>query len=149
MVQLGFYLDNWKRFSILTLRLQADNVWEFTSLGRADVPLPWVDVARDTGNVVAALEKVEPGKTVVVRGDLMGWNEFSAIWSRILGVKARYREISLEKLAAIFGPELAMEVHQSAAFNAEFGWTGGEEGILLPEEVSTFIVEKGEILIDG
>jgi hypothetical protein len=100
-------------------------------------PEPYVDTPSDTGKFVSALEELGPGKKLFGVSDMRSGAEFMRVWSAHLGVRGLYREVSREEfMAGVRHEGLRREVADSRGFNAEFGWCGGEEGVLMPGDVS-------------
>ncbi|KAG2171621.1 hypothetical protein INT43_008347 [Umbelopsis isabellina] len=138
-VQMGLYADNWKKSrAFLWLNKADDGVFEETNCTEPQTIIPWVDTLNDTGKFVKSLTRTDPGK------DLLGVSEEVTIevylkqWSEILGLPARHKTISVEEYEEKLPDTMKKELSESAAYNAEYGWDGGE-GILLPKDVGTFV----------
>jgi len=98
---------------------------------------PLVDVERDTGRFVKALEDAGPGKKLFGVSDLVGGDEYMRTWCEELGQRGGYKQLSIEELIqGIENKDFAREAAESRANQAEFGWLGGEENVLMPKDVS-------------
>jgi hypothetical protein len=104
-----------------------------------DTPEPYVDPPSDTGKFVEALEELGGGKKLFGVSDMRTCEEFVRIWSDHVGVRGGFEQVSREEFMAEVGKVhegLAREVADSRGFNADFGWVGGEEDVLMPKDVS-------------
>ncbi|KAK4944471.1 hypothetical protein LTR10_016145 [Elasticomyces elasticus] len=138
-VQLGGYLDNWKKNPIFAPQKQADGsyVW-FTVRGSSPIEhehtLPVVHPPTDTGPFVEALVlKAPPQTTLLGASGLSTLPDFVKLWGSILKVEARVQELSIEDVDAKFPGGLGREVGETVAYVREYGWDGGE-GAILPEK---------------
>ena len=55
-------------------------------------------------------------------------------------MEIKYRQINMEDMERIAPGGFGREVGESGLFVEEFGWTGGEEGILSPKDVSVIAI---------
>ena len=60
-----------------------------------------------------------------------------ALWGAINHVPTAYAECSIEEFTKQLPAGIGEECAEAAAYTAEFGWDGGEPGILRPKDVST------------
>jgi hypothetical protein len=142
-VQIGFYADNWKKLGMSaprkTTNENGDVVFEIVNGCRGSSLYPWVDTVKDTGKFVKGLVEAGPGKTVLGVSEMVSYNKYMAIWGEINGVRARHRQVSMEEWNERLGAlaeETRKEVTESYLYVEEFGWDGGEEGVLRPSDVS-------------
>jgi hypothetical protein len=139
-VQIGHYADNWKKMgSFLWLNKAEDGVYELSTCAHPHTSFPWVDTLNDTGKFVRALVETAPGKDLLGVSEEVTYEQYLRQWSEVLGLPTRFRSISMEEYEKRFPETLAKEVSQSVAYNDQFGWDGGELGILRPRDVSTYI----------
>jgi hypothetical protein len=102
-----------------------------------DTKMPYIDVERDTGSFVKALIDA-PAPTQVL--GLSKWatpNEWLALWSEVTGIAARIEQASSEEFERNDPTGLMKSVSQTGQFVGEFGFTGSDEKILMPEDVSS------------
>jgi hypothetical protein len=55
------------------------------------------------------------------------------------GVSTRFNQLSAEEFHKTLPATVSKEIQESLAFNEEFGWDGGEPGVLRPSDVSIFL----------
>ena len=89
---------------------------------------------------MVGMERIGPGKTVLAYSEMMTIEQWLRILSKVSGVEVNYRQINLEDMERIAPGGLGREVGESGLFVEEFGWTGGEEGILDPKDVSVILL---------
>lgn len=141
-LQVGWYVDNWN-FIKGDMKRTEDGRWYHAGLGKGENLIPFVWTQRDTGPLVRALVEAEPGKSLLGYSELMSWKEYMKVWARVLGLKlagddgSGHKELSVEEAReAIEGPEeLKTEAVESIQYVQEFGWTGGEPGVLHPKDL--------------
>ena len=138
---MGSYMDNLKRSPIHSPKKQDNGSYVLSGLQSPKSLEPFVDTVNDTGKFVEAMEKLGPGKKVFGVSDLRTEEEFVRIWCDIVGVEGGYQQIPIEKLQAMIRhKDLARELVESRGFNADFGWNGGEEDVLMPRDVSLLLI---------
>lgn len=59
--------------------------------------LPRVDAYKDTGKLVLALLDTPAGTTLLGTGAENTYAEMAALWGNIVGVQARFKQVSLEE----------------------------------------------------
>lgn len=62
------------------------------------------------------------------------------VWGEILGVNARYEEVSIEQWDKEIPGGLGIELAEMMAFSAEFGPNGGDAAAIHPKDVSVSFV---------
>ena len=62
--------------------------------------------------------------------------EFMKLWTETLGVTSDVEEVKMEEVIGTMPPPLDKEMVDSFSFVQEFGWTGGDKAVVMPEEVS-------------
>ncbi|EKG13660.1 hypothetical protein MPH_09125 [Macrophomina phaseolina MS6] len=146
-LQVGYYLDNWS-FIKGDIRGDRDEGFYHAGLGNVEEKIPFVWAQRDTGPLVKTLVEAEAGVNLLGYSELLTWKEYMQMWGRVLGVKlggdcgSGYKSVSAEEIkAGIQGPEeMKMEALESMQYVQEFGWTGGEPGVLHPKDVSVSLL---------
>ena len=91
---------------------------------------------RDTGAFVKGLVESPPGINLLGYGSLLGWEEYMQIWSSMLGVKAMFEQIPESDYLTELPSNLAREIGEGHAYQAEFGWDGGDPSVVHPKAVS-------------
>lgn len=97
-----------------------------------NTPIPMVLPHKDTGSFVHALVRSPPGLTLLGVGQMLSWREYTALWSRILGVEATYYEVPTTDLAKELPEGLERELPEMALYMEEFGYDGGDPSIIHP-----------------
>ncbi|KAK0640028.1 NmrA-like family domain-containing protein 1 [Lasiodiplodia hormozganensis] len=134
LLQVGLYATNWKT-GMGTFRKQADGTFELSINGSGNAPIPMVVPHKDTGSFVHALVRSPPGLTLLGFGQMLSWREYTALWSRILGVKATYREVSMADLAKELPEGLERELPEMTLYMEEFGYDGGDPSVIHPTDL--------------
>ncbi|KAI0063048.1 NAD(P)-binding protein [Artomyces pyxidatus] len=134
VLQLGLFASNWRGPTPIRPTKQPDGSYEIAAVGSGDALYPLVDPERDTAVFVRALAAHMPSRlqTYLGFGEMMSLNEWAALWGRIRGVRAYYKELTVavydERITVV--PGLGRELGEMYAYAAEFGYDGGEEGII-------------------
>ena len=97
--------------------------------------LPYLDANRDTGHFVRGLIRNPPGKHMLGVNTELTQEEFMKLWTETLGVTGSVEEGTLEELTGALPPPLDQELFDSFSFVREYGWTGGDESVVMPKEV--------------
>ena len=117
---------------------QSDGSYRYSNVGSGKTPLPLIDTVKDTGYVVRAALQSPPGKTVLGAGSMLSWSDFIKVWCEVNKVPfGGYDETPLEvfeKHSPI--PDLGQEIGEMFSFFDEFGYTGGEQGVVQATDVS-------------
>jgi hypothetical protein len=76
----------------------------------------------------------------------MSWETYIETWCASQGVSAgKYREHTIEQYEELLPGGLGREFGENVLFAQEFGYDGGEEGVVRPEQVS--FVPNHDILV--
>jgi len=97
MVQVGHYVKNWKAFPSMAPQKQPDGSFLAFRPVAPNVQFPFVDTHRDTGPFVKALVDLPPGKELLGASQTMTWPEWMALWGKILGVHAGFKQVSADE----------------------------------------------------
>jgi hypothetical protein len=135
-LQVGHYLSNWKAFPSMAPQKQPDGSFLTIRPVGPHVTFPFVDTHRDTGSFVKALVDLPAGKDLLGVSQNMAWPEWMALWGRILGVKAGYKEVSDDEFFENVPGPLRQELVDTYDYVEEFGYTGGDPNVLEPHQVS-------------
>lgn len=138
-VQIGFYATNWKMRGAWQPKKQADGSFLIQQPHDGNSLIPFVITSKDTGEFIKALVHVPPGKHMFGVSEQLGWEEWTRIWGKTLGVRARYERVSMEKYLDGLPENLTREIAESVLFCDEFGWTGGDTEVLNPKAISSDI----------
>ena len=60
---------------VFTPHQTSSGEWDIAHVGSSDRALPFVDTVRDTGHIVAGMEKAGPGKTVLAYSEMMSMEQ--------------------------------------------------------------------------
>jgi hypothetical protein len=100
---------------------------------------PHVDVVNDTGKFVRALLKAPGGTVLLGAGSEVTWREYAALWEKIVGKPARFKEITVDEFASLFPTGIGRNAADVLSFTAEFGYDGSLPNVLRPKDVSEMI----------
>lgn len=102
----------------------------------ADAPVPHLDVNADMGSFVYAVSKMLPGKKYMAEGTTCTWAEYMSLWSRVTGVSAGYRQISIQELVEETPDrDFGREVGEMFAYSTSPGYDGGDRELLRAEDI--------------
>jgi NmrA-like family len=138
-VLLGNYAENWIAVPFTAPQKAEDGAYVQSTYAKAETLYPWVNTRDDTGKFVRALVQLEPGKDLLGVSQMVTYGDYLKIWGEVNGVPTRFNQLSAEEFHKTLPESVAKEVQQSLAFNEEFGWDGGEPGVLRPSDVSMFV----------
>lgn len=155
-LQIGEYATNWKtlpslgpqkvgeRSSICSGACtdslqQPDGSYLLVKPCRGDAPIPMVVTAKDTGSFVRGLIQSPPGTNLLGYGSLIGWTEYMRLWSSILQVSGKFQQVPADKYVEKLPAALAKELQEAYAYQAEFGWDGGDPSVVHPKDVGRSI----------
>ncbi|KAF2096457.1 putative hscarg dehydrogenase [Rhizodiscina lignyota] len=134
-VQIGHYMTNWKLFPAMAPQKQPDGSFLVQKPEAPECLIPWVATERDTGAFVKALVEMPAGKQIIGVSEYMTWPEWTKLWGRVLGVEAKFVQLPMDQFLSDVPEVLKRELYESFAFNAEFGWTGGDPDVLKPTDL--------------
>ena len=97
--------------------------------------LPYLNAGKDTGLFVLGLIRNPPGKHMLGVNTELYPEEFMQLWTSTLGVTGGVESGTMEEYTSFMPPVVAEELSDSFNFVGEFGWTGGDESVVLPKEV--------------
>jgi hypothetical protein len=71
-------------------------------------------------------------------GDMMTFDAWAALLSETLGADIRYKELTIEEFdeAMSWHKGVGRELGEMFAYSAEFGYNGGEKGVIAMKDVS-------------
>jgi hypothetical protein len=98
--------------------------------------MPYIDIEKDAGAFVHALIKVPAPTQVLAVSEWATCRE----WSRITGIQGRVEQADASEFQGNDPTGFMKSVLETGQFCGEFGFTGGDENILMPEEVSAMSV---------
>ncbi|KAI9284628.1 putative hscarg dehydrogenase, partial [Umbelopsis sp. AD052] len=131
-VQIGYYADNWLTTPHTAPQKAEDGVYEWKLSTKAETLFPWVVTQADTGKFVRALVQMSPGKDMLGASEMVTYGDYLKAWGDLNGVPTRFTSISAEEYEKGMPEVIAKEIQEGVAFNEEFGWDGGEPGVLHP-----------------
>ncbi|KAI9284629.1 hypothetical protein BC943DRAFT_360976 [Umbelopsis sp. AD052] len=134
-VQLGNFAENWITVPITAPQKAEDGVYVQSTYAKPDTLYPWVNTRDDTGKFVRALVQLEPGKDLLGVSQMVTYGDYLKTWGEVNGVPTRFNHLSAEEFHKTLPESAVKEVQGSIAFNEEFGWDGGEPGVLRPSDV--------------
>jgi len=99
--------------------------------------MPWIDIEKDLGGFVNALINAPAPTQVLAVSEWMTCKKWLEFWSATTGRRARFEEAQAGAARTMEDPSgLALQFTQTAQFVTEFGFTGGDPEVLMPEAVS-------------
>ena len=99
--------------------------------------MPWIDVEKDAGGFVKALIDAPAPTQILAVSEWMTCRKWLDVWSATTGVRSRFEEADPEAATADDPSGLKLEFFQTGQFLVDFGFTGGDSDVMLPEDVST------------
>lgn len=93
-LQFGHYATNWKTFPAVAPQKQLDASFLTLRPVGPEVQFPFVVTQKDTGAFVKALVNLPPGNDLLGVSETMTWPEWMALWGRVLGVEAGFKQVS-------------------------------------------------------
>ena len=135
-VQTGFYAENWNNVPLVGPQRAADGVYELINSGSGSELYYLVDTHRDTGKFVRALVQAASGKHLLGVIEMATKERYMELWGEVNQVSARYREVPTQEYEQMWPEPLKRELTETNDYIREFGWDGGESGVLHPNEVS-------------
>ena len=124
------------------LTSQHPDGFTFDRLCGGDTKLPFIDTRKDTGPFVKALVETGPRKRLLAYTAMLNFNEIARLWSEATGQPAKHRRVTMEEVKKKFPTE--GEETNSVMYAAEFGYAGGEIGVLEPMDLG-FESRPGDI----
>ncbi|KAK7426107.1 hypothetical protein QQZ08_007417 [Neonectria magnoliae] len=94
-----------------------------------------VDARRDTGVFVKALLQVEPGTHLLGCSGELSWNEYAALWGKVLGVTCRFQRIDRKILEDAIPGGIGEELADMFEYACEFGYAGRDPNIVYPKDL--------------
>lgn len=131
-VQIGHYVTNWRSGTVRP-RKQPDGSFVVPHLGPvSESPQrPFVVTHLDTGVFVRALLlKAPPGTPMLGYSQKGTYVEFWTLWSTVTGSKVEFKEMEADEFYSEVPEAIRAEVYESAAYDKEFGWTGGDPSVV-------------------
>ncbi|ORY15179.1 hypothetical protein BCR34DRAFT_559233 [Clohesyomyces aquaticus] len=148
LLQMGMYMSNWETSSVPRPARQSDGEFKVRLPIGGDVKVPMVDARTDTGVLVKALVELPAGVHLVGAGSCMSWNEWCRVWGKANGVACvfeRSDRMELEEYMGATGREFA-DMFQ---YVEEFGYDGGDPGVVYPWDVSFHSLIYGGTFANG
>ncbi|KAI7310542.1 hypothetical protein KC315_g12576 [Hortaea werneckii] len=141
-VLMGTFLTNAvKGTEIFRCRFETDIDGSKTAIWTppfpASLPIPWVDVEKDTGAFVKALIEAPPKTQLLGVSEWMTFSDWATLWSNVTGVRSRFEDnVSQEPPPPSNDTfDFKMMFLQTGYFVTEFGYTGGDPDVVGPEEL--------------
>lgn len=97
---------------------------EFTTSPEKSVP--HFDPVGDMGNFTYAVSQMPAGKAYMAAGTICTWPEFLETWSKINGVKATYRQVTMQDMIETTPDrDTGIEVAHMYSYSSDPGYDGG------------------------
>ena len=101
-----------------------------------DTQMPYIDVERDTGSFVKALIDAPAPTQVLALSKWATPREWLSLWSQVTGVATRIEQAAAAEFEGDDPTGFMRSVFETGQFVGEFGFTGSDEKISMPEDVS-------------
>ncbi|PMD33833.1 NAD(P)-binding protein [Hyaloscypha variabilis F] len=135
ILQLGLFVTNWKWGQ----GARPDNSLALRIPGEGNMPIPLL-VPSDAGAFAKALTLVTPGKNLLAFGDLLTWEDYIKMWSRITGVPASFERKTVAEHDKFAPGGYGEEMGEMYAYALEFGyWGAGDKTVVFAKDVSAFL----------
>lgn len=102
--------------------------------------MPYIDIEKDAGPYVHALIKAPAPTQILAVSEFSTAKAWLEQWSQITGIKARVEEADASEFQGDDPTGLMRGMVETGHFIGEFGFTGGDVEILMPEQVRTMNV---------
>lgn len=84
-----------------------------------------------------ALAKLPPGKNIIAYGNLMTWEEYVKVWSKVTGVPAAFEKATVAEHDKLGPGGYGDEIGQMFAYASEFGyWADEDKSVTFTKDVS-------------
>ena len=134
-LQVGFYYMNLLYVAMMYPQKQPDSSFAYLQPCKAEAKHPWTDVPADVGKFVKALLLEQaPGAKMLGYSQLASYEELASMWSEVTGKTCIVERESVQKLGERFLP-IGEEGVEATAYSGEFGYDGGEKGVLTKEDM--------------
>lgn len=137
-VQIGNYVTNWKMNPAFAPQKQADGSFVIRGVDANNVS-PFVVTSKDTGAFVKALVELPAGTNLLGVSEFMTFKEFTELWGKTVGVRARFAQVSSSEFVAPLPEPAQRELAETMKYVQEYGWTGGDPSVKNPDEVGVEI----------
>ncbi|KAK3367855.1 NAD(P)-binding protein [Podospora didyma] len=125
-IQTGFFMTSHQILPNSYFNKQPDGSFEMRFCMPATKTTPQLDVNRDTGNFVYAVYQRPPGGEYMAAGSQISWGDYIALWSKVTGVKAVYKEVTYdEQVAAEDDYDKGVEIALMFDYSGNPGYDGG------------------------
>lgn len=101
-----------------------------------DTNMPYIDVEKDTGPFVKALIDAPAPTQVLAVSEWATAREWLALWSQVTAVGTRVEQADAEEFENNDPTGFMRSILETGRFVGELGFTGGDEKILMPHDVS-------------
>lgn len=98
--------------------------------------MPYIDVEKDTGPFVKALIDAPAPTQVLAVSEWATAREWLALWSQVTAVGTRVEQADAEEFENNDRTGFMRSILETGRFVGELGFTGGDEKILMPHDVS-------------
>ncbi|KUJ18857.1 NAD(P)-binding protein [Mollisia scopiformis] len=127
VLQMGFFFQNWKFGQVgMPWEKRPGGSMLLRIPGDGNMPVPIVHPS-DAGVFVQALAKLPPGKNLIAYANLITWEEYVKLWSKVTGVPAAFEKATIADHDKIVPGGLGEEVGEMFAYAQEFGYWGGDD----------------------
>ncbi|KAI9737477.1 MAG: hypothetical protein M1834_009632 [Cirrosporium novae-zelandiae] len=147
IIQIGFYASNMKLFESFRPKKQSDGTYLLIRPCPGDSPLPFIVTHKDTGPLVKALiTQLPPGKNLLAYSEMMTYDEYIALWAKVVGVTARGKQCTIEEYDRMIPGGVGRETGESASYATEFGYDGGDPEVTKTKDVSVTVVYLASVI---
>jgi hypothetical protein len=105
-----------------------------------DAPMPYIDIEKDAGAFVHALVKAPAPTQVLAVSEFATSRTWLEQWSIITGFHGQVEQADASEFQGNDPTGFMKSVLETGQFCGEFGFTGRDENILMPEQVSAMSV---------
>jgi len=144
-LNMGVFMQSWKFIpSMMVPQRMDDGVHRLRLPCNPNTLIPFVDPTNDTGPFVRALLALQPGVQLYGAAEMMSWNEWLALWGRIMGKQVRFEQKSVEfweeELSKSMPKGFGTEIAEMFEFMGIYGYDGGDPTCKRKEEVRPMII---------
>ncbi|KAH7386353.1 hypothetical protein BKA64DRAFT_726041 [Cadophora sp. MPI-SDFR-AT-0126] len=135
LLQVGLYMTNWNSSPLSMPAKQSDGSYVLSMPMDGDAPVPMVEARHDTGTCTKALVQVPPGKNLLAFGSMMSWNEWTALWGKVHGVKCTFVRLDRKVVENAVPGGIGEEIADMFEYASDFGYDGGDKSVAHPKDL--------------
>ncbi|KAF2159016.1 hypothetical protein M409DRAFT_38017 [Zasmidium cellare ATCC 36951] len=135
LLHIGHYVENWKSSPLMAPGKDENGTYVFKRTFSPDFAMPFIVASKDTGPYVKALVGLPPGQNIFAVSEYMKLPDWVRQWGDVLGVKAKYQQVSDDEFFEGAPPAFKQEFVDNFHYVEDFGYTGGDPDIKTLDQI--------------